>query len=116
LPKPIQINCLISSKPTATHDDEQLLKIVQDSVKFFESGRPAPWELDSVAEYVHKMLKGVVGFNIEITRLEGKWKLSQNHPVARQEKVVKALRQLPDQNSREIAGLMEGNLPQTAAA
>jgi len=93
-------------------DEEQLLQIVHDTVSFYEAARPAPWTLDTSTEYIHKMLKGIVGFKIEITRLEGKWKLSQNHPVARQEKVVKALRQSPTQHSGEIADLMENNLSQ----
>ncbi len=92
------------------HEDEQLLKIVHNSVKFYEAGRLAPWTLDTSSEYVHKLLKGIVGFKIEITRLEGKWKLSQNHSLTRQEKVVNALRQSSDQNAREIAELMAENL------
>jgi transcriptional regulator len=95
-----------------THDNEQLLKIVEDSVKFYEAARPAPWTLDTAQEYIHKLLKGIVGFKIEITRLEGKWKLNQNHSMARQERVVNALRQSLDQNSREIAQLMAENLRQ----
>jgi len=91
-------------------DNEQLLKIVEDSVKFYEAARSAPWMLDTAQEYIHKLLKGIVGFKIEITRLEGKWKLSQNHSVTRQERVVSALRQSLDQNSREIAQLMAENL------
>ncbi|GAB4440865.1 MAG: FMN-binding negative transcriptional regulator [Anaerolineae bacterium] len=93
-----------------THEPAQLLKIVEDSVSFYEAPRPNRWSLDDSREHIQKLLKGIVGFKIEITRLEGKWKLSQNHPVARQEKVVKALRQRPDQNSLEIAGLMAENL------
>ncbi len=93
-------------------DNEQLLKIVAESAKFYEAARPAPWTLDTAQEYIHKLLKGIVGFKIEITRLEGKWKLNQNHSSIRQEKVVNALRQLPGQNSQEIAQLMAGNLGQ----
>ncbi|NJN96095.1 MAG: FMN-binding negative transcriptional regulator [Anaerolineales bacterium] len=88
----------------------QLLKIVEDSVNFYEAPRPTPWSLDGSHEYAQKILKGIVGFKIEITRLEGKCKLSQNHPAARQEKIIKALRQQPDPNSAEIAGLMAENL------
>lgn len=91
-------------------EDERLLKIVEDSVKFYEAARPAPWALDTSTDYTRKMLKGIVGFKIEITRLEGKWKLNQNHSAARQERVVNALKQAPDQNSQEIAALMEDNL------
>jgi transcriptional regulator len=56
------------------------------------------------------MLKGIVGFKIEISRIEGKWKLNQNHSVARQERVATALKQAADQNSQEIALLMKDNL------
>lgn len=95
---------------SVTHDEEVLARIVKESVSFYEAGRPAPWVLDTSTDYFRNMLKGIVGFKIEITRLEGKWKLSQNHPVARQEKVVQALRLLADQNSGEIADLMESRL------
>jgi transcriptional regulator len=92
------------------HEQEQLWQIVEDTVKFYEAARPAPWSLNGSRAYAEKLLKGIVGFKIEITRLEGKWKLSQNHPVARQERVVNTLGQSPDQNSREIAQLMAENL------
>lgn len=95
---------------TITHEPNELLKIVQDSVQFYESARSRPWGLDSTAEYVHKMVKGIVGIKIEITDLEGKWKLNQNHSTARQTKVAQALEQLPDQNSQEIAQLMAERL------
>ena len=52
------------------------------------------------------MLKAIVGFRIEITRLEGKWKLSQNQPEERRRKVVRALAGRPDQDSKAIADLM----------
>ena len=48
---------------------------------------------------------------IEITRLEGKWKLSQNHPEGRRRRVVRALAARPDEDSRAIAALMEEALP-----
>jgi transcriptional regulator len=45
-----------------------------------------------------------------VNRLEGKWKLSQNHPVERQQKVVKALQQSQDQAEQAVAALMAENL------
>jgi transcriptional regulator len=53
------------------------------------------------------MLRGIVGFRIEISRLEGKWKLSQNQPAERREKVVRALRQRGGPDEESIADLME---------
>ncbi len=48
----------------------------------YESGREKPWRMaDLPADYVEKMMKGIVGFAIEVTKLEGKYKLSQNRPA-----------------------------------
>ncbi len=45
----------------------------------YEDGRPAPWRMDSLpADYTSKMLAAIVGFEIAVERLEGKFKLSQN--------------------------------------
>jgi transcriptional regulator len=52
------------------------------------------------------MLGGIVGFRIEITRLEGKWKLSQNQHEGRRQRVIEALETGDDPGSREVAGLM----------
>jgi transcriptional regulator len=100
----------VYGKITLTHAPDELRKIVEDSVHYYESNRPKPWVLDSSADYVSKMLKGIVGFKIEITHLEGKWKLNQNHSAARQRRVANALKQLSDQASQEIANLMAERL------
>jgi transcriptional regulator len=42
-----------------------------------------------------------------LRRLEGKWKLNQNHPLARRQRVIAALRSRQDEASRDIAGMME---------
>lgn len=47
----------------------------------YESGRPSPWRMGALpADYVQTMLDSIVGFEIEVVRLEGKFKLSQNRP------------------------------------
>jgi len=46
-----------------------------------EAPRAAPWAVsDAPADYVDQMLRAIVGFKLRITRLEGKWKMSQNRP------------------------------------
>jgi transcriptional regulator len=52
------------------------------------------------------MVHGVVGFRVEISRLEGKWKLNQNHSQERRDKVARALAASDDPEAREIARLM----------
>jgi transcriptional regulator len=91
----------------AVHEPEELLRIVADLVDVYESGRPQPWRLDPSSEYTQRMLKGIVGFRIEITRLEGKWKLNQNHPPERRAKVIRALREQGGPDALAIADWME---------
>jgi transcriptional regulator len=88
-------------------DEDELLAILRRSVDAYESPRPAPWPFDESAPHVSRMLKAIVGFRVEITRLEGKWKLSQNHSEARRRRVVQALSSRPDDDSKAIAALIQ---------
>jgi transcriptional regulator len=90
---------------------DALLEILRHSVTAYESPRPGPWTFDESAPHVETMLKAIVGFRIVITRLEGKWKLSQNHPEGRRRRVMRALAGRPDQDSKAIADLMKEGLP-----
>jgi transcriptional regulator len=73
-------------------DESRLREIVRRTVDVYERSKPRPWSMDlAPSQFLDKMLLGIVGFEIEIDRLEGKWKLNQNHPVERREKVIRAL-------------------------
>jgi transcriptional regulator len=57
-----------------------------------EAGRARPWSVtDAPGDYIESMLRAIVGFELSVTRLEGKWKLSQNRGAADQEGVRDAL-------------------------
>jgi transcriptional regulator len=87
-------------------DRATLLEILRRSVRTFEGPRPTPWTFDENEAHVEILLKAIIGFRIQITRLEGKWKLSQNHPEERRWKVVRALEAQGDDDSQETAALM----------
>ena len=91
---------------------DALLGIVRDMVHFYERSLPRPWDVDPASEYVHKMLQGIVGFRVEVTRIEGKWKMGQNHPAERRAKAARALEQHEDESSRAVAELMRQTLGQ----
>jgi transcriptional regulator len=93
-------------------DKESARKIIENTVDFYESSMPNPWQVDVTDEYMEGLMRGIVCFKIEVKRIEGKWKLNQNHPVERQEKVVQTLRKSKDQNALGIADLMERNINQ----
>ncbi len=61
-------------------DDESWLhQLVSQLADRFERDRPAPWAVsDAPADYVSAMLRAIVGFEIELTELVGKFKASQN--------------------------------------
>ena len=94
-------------------DEPGLREILRRTVATYEGPRPEPWPYDESAPHVEGLLRAIVGFRIDINRLEGKWKLSQNHPEARRRRVVAALQDRPDGDAREIARLMAEGLPST---
>lgn len=67
-----------------------------------------PWDLGKAT--VEPELPAIVGFEIPIDRIEGKFKLNQNRAVEDQEGVVRALAESDDPAAREIAALMRRNL------
>jgi len=59
----------------------------------FEADRAAPWSIDDApADFIDALCKGVVGVAIDLSRIEGKWKLSQNRPGQDRLGVVEGLR------------------------
>jgi transcriptional regulator len=91
-------------------DRDALLGILRRSVSAYEGRRSEPWAFDESAENLDRLLKSIVGFFIDITRLEGKWKLSQNHPEKRRSRVVRALKAQPEHDAQAIATLMAEGL------
>ncbi|MDE2229523.1 MAG: FMN-binding negative transcriptional regulator [Alphaproteobacteria bacterium] len=63
-------------------DADRLLQLVTRLTDAHEAGRQDRWRVsDAPAEYTRSMLKAIVGFELPIARLEGKWKMSQNRPA-----------------------------------
>jgi transcriptional regulator len=85
----------------------EIATIVQRYVEFYERTQPMPWRLPPHNYFLAKLLPQIVGFTIDVTRLEGKWKLSQNRPPHQQVNVSRALAQQTDPQARSIARWME---------
>lgn len=92
---------------TDEHELHALLKSMASSYEQPDS----LYQLDRVdAGYLQGLSKGIVGFSLTINKLEGKAKLSQNHPAKRQALVISQLEQIPSEDTRQIASLMRANL------
>jgi transcriptional regulator len=72
-----------------------------------ESSRSAPWKVsDAPADYVDKMVGAIVGIEIEIRGLDGKWKMSQNRPARDRESIAEGLEGQSDPDALAVARLM----------
>jgi transcriptional regulator len=75
-------------------DPDRLLAVVTRLTDRHEASRAKPWAVsDAPADFVHGMLRGIVGIALPIVRLEGKIKMSQNRPAADIAGVVEGLRE-----------------------
>jgi transcriptional regulator len=83
-------------------NDAELRRILDQSVAHFDS---SGWQMDSMGDALLPKLGAIAGFEIEILRIEGKWKLSQNRSPQDQARVIAWLEQ-GDDASRATAGLM----------
>ena len=73
-------------------DPQWLLAQVRTLTTTHEAALPHPWQVsDAPADYIEKMLGAIVGIEIVIDRLVGKWKVSQNQPPVNQASLVAAL-------------------------
>lgn len=74
------------------HDQRWLLDHVEQLTNQQESGRKKSWKVsDAPVDFTNKLLHAIVGIELEVSRLIGKWKLGQNRPLADQTGVMKGL-------------------------
>ena len=93
-------------------DPDWLRRLVQRLSERHEAREPAPWDMQALPEpYVQSMLNGIVGIEIAVSRLEGKFKLSQNRPAADRPRIIAALDRRDDPESQAVARLMREREP-----
>ena len=93
-------------------DVDWLRGLVRRLSERHEAHNPVPWRMQDLPEaYLEGMLKGIVGLDIAVTRLEGKYKLSQNRPAADRPLVIAALKRRNDADSLAVARLMREREP-----
>jgi transcriptional regulator len=86
---------------------DELRALVTRLTALHEAGRPAPWQpSDAPADYIDAQLRGIVGLEIPIARIDGKWKLSQNRSEADVAGVVAGLRASSREPDRATAAAM----------
>lgn len=93
--------------PVAVRDPAWLLEHLNELTNKQELSQQLPWKVsDAPEDYTEKMLRGIVGIEMPITLLEGKWKVSQNRPEADRIGVAAGLRNQGDENALAMESLV----------
>ena len=97
--------------PRAIEDRDWLLQHVNQLTEVHESDQALPWKVsDAPLDFTAKLLESIVGIEIPISKLVGKWKVSQNRPVPDQLGVVAGLIARDDTQSKDMASLVRQHI------
>jgi transcriptional regulator len=93
--------------PRAIEDQAEMLALLGRLAEVNERGQPEPWRVDELSpERLGELLPAIIGFEIEITRLEGKLKLSQNRKPEDREGALRGLAARDTPDDRGLVALM----------
>jgi transcriptional regulator len=80
-------------RPLVVDDPDWLRRQIAELTDQREASRPEPWSVDDAPRpFTDAQVKGIVGIEIPVARIAGKWKLSQNRPEADRAGVVAGFR------------------------
>jgi transcriptional regulator len=97
-------------KPRIIEDAVELYDTLRTLVQHSEAQFEKPWPFDLPQDFVQQKMRGVVGIEIAITRLEGKFKLSQNRSLVDQINVATTLHNNSAGLGEEVAKLMQDDM------
>jgi transcriptional regulator len=92
------------------HATDALAAIVSELAERHESTIGSDWRYEPERADHVVQLKGIVGFRLEASRIELKFKLNQNHPMANQRGVIEALNAQGNPASQSVAALMQARM------
>lgn len=93
--------------PRIVEDPKAVYASQKALVDHFEAGAEAPWRMEEVDPgFIEGMMRAIVGFEIPIERMEGKFKLSQNRKPEDRAGVIAALAHSPSEGGRRISRIM----------
>ena len=88
-------------------DPDWLRQLIERLTNHHEARHSDPWKVtDAPADFIGTMVKSIVGIEIPITQLTGKWKVSQNRPAQDRAGVVEGLAQEPGDFAAAMAKLV----------
>ncbi|WP_085298748.1 FMN-binding negative transcriptional regulator [Cognaticolwellia mytili] len=96
------------------HDNTWNLNLLDRLTTHHEALQPKPWSIeDAPKQYIAKMLPAVVGIDIDITSITGKWKVSQNQPTINKQGIFNALSGENESHALKIAEFLKSYMEET---
>jgi transcriptional regulator len=92
--------------PQLIEDETELQTLLQETIDTYEASFPISWKGDLPEDFRAKLIKAIVGFEIPISRIEGKFKLGQNRSPEDLQGVFQALSNSTSENDQELAKIM----------
>jgi transcriptional regulator len=93
-------------------DNAWLRRLLRRLSDRHEAANPARWRMQDLPEtYLDSMLKGIIGLDIAVTRVEGKFKLSQNRSAVDRPRIIASLERRGDVDALAVAQLMREREP-----
>ena len=88
-------------------DATWMRRLLETLTDHHEAGQPQPWKVsDAPDDHIETSLRAIVGLEVSIDRIEGKFKLSQNHPARNRAGVIAGLRERDGDGDAELAEWM----------
>jgi transcriptional regulator len=93
-------------------NDDELYDSLKVLVDKYEAKSDHPVRTEDMKDYVLSQMKGVVGFQMSVDVIEGKWKMSQNRDDKNYAQIIAELKKLDETNAHAVAAVMEQMRPQ----
>jgi transcriptional regulator len=92
----------------AEQDPQRIRQIIEALTKQQEAAQQHPWQVaDAPNEFTERMIAHIVGVELPIMRIQGKWKVSQNQPIHNKASVIQGLRAKESDDAARMALLVE---------
>ncbi len=97
-------------QPRVIENESWMEALLDEMVQRYESNRPQPWPYQLPDDFRRNLLKSIVGFEMPISRIEGKFKLNQNRPEQDRVNVTRELSGSANADARAVADWMRAEL------
>jgi transcriptional regulator len=103
----MELHCVHAyGKAALINDKQEVANVLEKMIRFYEAAYLQQWN-KLADDYKLKMMNGIVAFEIAVSNLQGKSKLSQNRTELEKQNIINAFNKSANSKEREIAAYMK---------